>query len=94
MVNDLTLETFLRSCVIAMRNPRGRFYPDKNFGSTLYALEDAENTRALLAAARQAVRELDGVFVKSASVDENSAVFEIYINNEKRRVSIELEQNL
>ena len=91
MINGEVLENALRSGVLALRYQRGRFYPDKDFGSLLYTVQSADSTALLLAYARQAVKELDGVFVKSVHTADGAAVFDITINNENRQVSIELE---
>lgn len=80
----------LNSCAAAIKCPREKFYPDKNFGSQILNASDKMASDELLAYARQAVSEIDGVYVKSADVSGDNAVFTILINDEQRQVSIDL----
>lgn len=94
MINDYELTEALRSCVLAIRCERGRFYPDKDYGSSISQLENYSNRRLVLALARQAVGNIDGVFIKNVSIASDTATFEVYINNEREQVVINLEQNV
>lgn len=80
----------LKSCVAAIKCPRGKFYPDKNFGSHILNVSDNRAKDELLAYARQAVSEIDGVYVKYAEISGENAVFTILINDEQRQVNIAL----
>lgn len=83
-------EEILKNCIVAMKCPRGRFYPDKNFGSHILNSADKVLSDELLAYARQAVSEIDGVYVKSAQISSGNAVFTLLINDEQRQVNIAL----
>lgn len=73
-----------------MKCPRGRYYPDKNFGShILECAKDAES-QELLAYARQAVSDFDGVYVKNVQTDGSGALFTLLINELQRQVKITL----
>lgn len=75
----------------AVHCPRGRFYPDKNFGSTL---SSAGTNAELTAAVRNALRETGGVFVKKAERRGNELIVSVVIQNEERSVRISFEENL
>lgn len=83
----------LQNALRAICCPRGRFYPDKNYGSkiknsvtSITALSDKQ----LLDYARQAVSDIDGVTVKSVNVGSKNIKFTILVNNERGQVSINL----
>lgn len=80
-------EEFIRACEAALICRRGRFYPDKNFGARLSANYDSFTLEAF---ARQALRMLDGVYVKSAVFDDGCAVFTLTFNGYEGQVKIEL----
>lgn len=86
-----TVDDVLNDCVTAIRCPITRFYPNKNFGSQIHSDLKADE---LLAFARAAVRNLDGVFVKSVLLMDNTAQFKILINDNIRSVNINLEQDI
>lgn len=77
------LDGLLRDAAIALTVQRGRFYPDKNFGSTIRYTEPLALT---LARARQAVEHLDGVYVKSVErLDGGLVVFNLSVNDSERQ---------
>lgn len=74
----------LRDAALALIIPRGKFYPDKNFGSVVKYTEPIALT---LARARQAVEHLDGVYVKSVEKrDDGLMVFNLSVNDVQRQV--------
>lgn len=81
-------EDILKCCLTALKCPRGKFYPDKNFGSHILSSVSNAETDKLLSYARQALSEIDGVFVKSVEINSNNAVFTIFINDVQRQVTI------
>ena len=85
------IESVLNDCRMAVICPLGKFYPDKNYGNSLLKSREADE---LLAAARLAVRNIDGVFIKTAEMKDNSIEFDVMINNDIRRMSVTIEQNL
>lgn len=84
------IEELLQNAVLAMKCSRGSFYPDKNYGSLLKNSIKAPAEQYVLAFARQAVECLDGVYVKSAQMNNNIAVLTVLLNNEERQVSLEV----
>lgn len=86
-MNDF-INAVLKDCVTALGCPRGEFYPDKDFGSHIKRVKSTADSGELLAFARQALAEFDGVYVKSAVPNENGADFAVMINDEERRVRI------
>lgn len=78
-------------CRMAIICPRGRFYPDKNYGSSIIK---GSNLGEYLAAARQAVSEIDGVFIKNAEFDGETVNYEIMVNNDERSMKIAFEKNI
>ncbi len=88
-MNDC-INSLLEDCVTALICPRGEFYPNKNYGSRIKRAKDRFDAEKLLAFARQALSEFDGIYVKNAAVNNDSADFILMINNQERQVSISL----
>lgn len=86
-MNDY-INSILENCVTALVCPRGEFYPNKDFGSQIKRAKGTMDAEKLLACARQALSEFDGVYVKSAVPNENGADFTVMINEEERQVCI------
>lgn len=84
----VSADDILENCVMAIICPLSKFYPDKNFGNSIRQSIDCGE---LLASARQAVRNIDGVFIKNLCVNNGMAEFTIMINDKTRRVSINIE---
>lgn len=87
-VSLVSADDILENCVMAIICPLSKFYPDKNFGNRIRKSIDCGE---LLASARQAVRNIDGVFIKNMCINNGMAEFTIMINDEERRVSIGIE---
>lgn len=88
--NHEEIESVLNDFIMAYKCPRGKFYPDKEYGREMS--EDAFNRKdRLLASARQAAEVLDGVYIKKIDLKEGCAA-EIYvlINGCERRVNVSL----
>lgn len=84
-------DSVLNDCRMAVICPLGKFYPNKNYGN---ALLKSREVGELLATARLAAAEIDGVFIKNAKIKDNTILFDVMINDELRRLSINIEQNL
>lgn len=80
----------LQNALRAICCPRGKFYPDKNYGSKIKGSVTALTDKQLLDYARQAVSGMDGVTVKSVDTGSNNIKFTILVNNERGQVSINL----
>ena len=87
---SISTDNILKNCVEAIKCPRGKYYPDKNFGSQI--LENVSHSTApeLLAYARQAVNDIDGVYVKNVQINGAQAIFTLLINDQQRQVKITL----
>jgi len=87
--NNDFIDTVLCDCVMAVVCPLGEFYPDKDYGSQIKnsAVIDSD---ILLACARQAVNEINGVYIKSVKTENNKALFDVLINDSERQVSIDI----
>lgn len=84
------INSVLTDCITALVCPAGEFYPNKNYGSQIKRNSGRLDEEKLLCYARQALSNMDGVYVKSASIDNSNAVFKIAVNNEERQVSISI----
>lgn len=87
-------EALCQSARMIMLIPRGKYYPDKDFGSYLYSVSDLSLEDKLLTFARQALLEFDGVFVKSVSVSGSKITYVIDFDFGERTVSIDSENDL
>lgn len=88
MNNNDVIEEALKNAVRCFTVRRGEFYADKNFGSKIRI----EQTEAeILAFARQSVAKVDGVFVKSASKNNDGVTFEVTVNGEERTVTADFD---
>lgn len=81
----------LTDCVTAFICPMGEFYPDKDYGSRIMKNIVTADIQTLLCYARQAVSEMDGIFVKSAVKEKDNILFNVLINHEEGQVSIPVE---
>ena len=72
-------------CRSAVYCKKGRFYPDKNFGSRIH--EAKENERLMLSFIRMALSKLDGENVTYIKND-NLITVDVLINNEERQVYV------
>ncbi|MCH5321287.1 MAG: hypothetical protein J1E36_05960 [Eubacterium sp.] len=85
-----SVSSVLSDLVMAFICPRGEFYPNKNYGSQIKRNKNLIDEDKLLSFARQAVSDMDGVYVKSTQLNDSNAVFTVMINDESRQVSIEI----
>ena len=81
---EADIESVIKDCIMAMRCRYGKFYPNKNYGGKICGDELNE----ILAGARFAVREIDGVVIKSGSIVDDEVQIDILINDEERSVTI------
>lgn len=81
------IDGLLQNAFLRLKAKRGRFYPNKNFGSKIYELGTGSPLLAL-ALARQAVSDLDGVYIKECISDNGEYIFDLFVNNEERQVRI------
>ena len=88
------IDDVAQSAKVLLRAKRGEFYPDKNFGSRLSTVEGENANAYALEYARQALYELDGVFVLKAEAQGDTIDFTLLINNEERQVSIDTDGNI
>lgn len=84
------IDALLQTVSLALKTERESFYPDKNFGSHIFALSDS-NAEFALSRARQAVHNLNGVYIKSARAQTDGFEFTVLINNKERQVLIKNE---
>lgn len=72
---------------------KGRFYPNKDFGSLLYTLKDSQDENKDMLAlqySRQALSDMSGVFVEKAIVADDEAKIKIAFDNRSKEVIIKL----
>lgn len=81
-------ETVLQDVARAVYTKIGSFYPEAFYGSKLRLDGEPQSEAYAVSFAREALRELDGVYVESAEKTDSGYDFTIYINNEKRQVSV------
>ncbi len=85
-------EQIIKDCISALACPLGKFYPDKNYGSRLNGQADINS---LLCAARLAVNNIDGVYIKNGKTEDNKLILSVLINeNEERTVIIDLDESI
>ena len=75
-------------CMVNTFCERGKFYPDKNFGSRIF--ETLTNKRLMLSYIKMALSKIDGVYVKDMTYVpiENLITINVLINNEERQVYV------
>lgn len=91
---DSIINSILTDCAAALVCPRGEFYPDKDYGSRIRKEMQELDLQTLLSYSRQALSNMDGVFVKSAEKGDEKIIFNISINDDERQVFVPVEQNL
>lgn len=84
------MEQVIQEVLMHLTIRRGKFYPNKDYGTALESSMLPFDKYAL-ACARQALDEFDGVCVKRAVSDGRTVVYDIMINNEERQVSVNYE---
>lgn len=80
------IDEIVQNARILLYTHRGRFYPNKDFGSLLRNDLPSPSDEYALCYARMALEGLDGVFVDSARVDDNTMYVDLSIN--KRKVQV------
>ncbi|MBE6719350.1 MAG: hypothetical protein E7571_01680 [Ruminococcaceae bacterium] len=91
---DYTDELF-QDAYVLLSARLGKFYPNKNFGSRINELKNEKPLAEYIEAyARQALSELDGVYVKATDVINGAAVFTLKANNTEGQVIIRFGNNL
>lgn len=89
------MEQVLQDLRTALFCRRGRFYPNKEFGSTAAAAASSypyhEN---LLAAARRCLEKYEGVLVKNAHFENGQARLTIVFYGQETEVAIHFDTNL
>lgn len=84
-------DSVFNDCCMALNCPLGRFYPNKDFGNPLTKYNELGE---LLSAARLAVCNIDGVFIKRVEKIWNTIELIIMINDDERRLSVNIEKNI
>ena len=88
------INSILTDCTAALVCPRGEFYPDKDYGSRIRKEIQEIDLQTLLSYSRQALSDMDGIFVISAEKDDERIIFNISINDDERQVFVPVEQDL
>ena len=89
-----TEDELYQNAVLTLHAERGKFYPDKNFGSRIKATPKTSVAEQFLAFAQQALDATDGVYAIKAEIESDTAVITLLVNDEERKVSLQLENNL
>lgn len=86
-INEKTAD-IINLCRSAVYCEKGKFYPDKNFGSRIH--ESKDNERLMLSFIRMALSKADGVYVKNVTYikNDNLITVDVLINNEERQVYV------
>lgn len=80
------IDEIIQTIKMLLVTRRGRFYPNKDFGSLLQSNLPQPSDEYALAYARQALEGLDGVFVSTARVDNGVIYLDVIINSEEKQV--------
>lgn len=88
------VEALLQAATLALCACRGKFYPNKNFGSRLALIDKEPAALYAVAYAREALDGLDGVYVKNAVLENGVYKIQLWINDEEREVLIASHENL
>ena len=88
------IEALLQNVSLILYAERGRFYPDKDFGSRIREINKEPFEEYAAAYIRQALYDLDGVFVKNVRKNENEITVELIINDENREVVLPFENDI
>ncbi len=88
------IEALLQNVFLILSTQRGKFYPDKNFGSRIKDINKEPFEEYAAAYIRQALYDLDGVFVKGVEKDENEIKVSLTVNNDDREVVLPIENDI
>ncbi len=83
-------ESILTDCLSAFTCPLGTFYPNMMYGSRIRECTDEFDEKKLLCCARQAVSDMDGVFVRRVKRNGVKLVIAVMINDIERKVVMAL----
>lgn len=84
------IDEVLQNVKILLTAGRGKFYPNKNFGSMLDRELRKPINETALAYSRLAVEDMDGVFISSAQVASDSVIIDLTINGEEKQVKYKI----
>lgn len=88
------IEALLQNVCLIIGTQRGKFYPDKNFGSRLSTDIKEPFEEYAQTYIRQAIYGLDGVFVKKVRRNGNGITVILIINDEEKEVTLPFEENI
>ncbi len=83
-------EALLQNIACAFFTERGKFYPDKDFGSRLREAVISGDCALAAACAAQSLYGIDGVYVKSAEPENGEYKITVGINDEERQVTVRI----
>lgn len=84
------IDELLQNVVFTLSTQCGKFYPNKDFGSYIKENKEAPEDLCFLVYARQAIDDIDGVYIKSAKKNGKQVSFIILVNDEERVVNIDV----
>lgn len=87
-------EDLLQKVLLALKAKRGKFYPNKDFGSRLNEIEKEPFEKYAESYARQALDGFDGVFVKKVIKDGNALTFQLLVNEREEEVILQIEEDI
>jgi hypothetical protein len=82
------IDEVLQNVKIILTASRGKFYPNKDFGSYLKKCNDEPRLEYALSYARQAVSSIDGVYIKSLNIDDDEMIFTVTVNENEGEVRV------
>ena len=88
------IEAMLQKVMLSLICERGKFYPNKDFGSLLKGLNKEPFEEYAAACIRQAVEVLDGVYLKSVAKIENGLSIVLLINEAEEEVIFPINENV
>ena len=88
------IDEVLQNAALAITAKRGRFYPNKDFGSQIYKIDCRPFEEYALCYARQAVDGINGVYIKSVKLQKNTLIFSVTINDIEKEVKIYVNNRL
>jgi homoaconitase/3-isopropylmalate dehydratase large subunit len=84
------IDEILQNVAIVLNARRGKFYPNKDFGSYIKNIENEPKAEYALNYARQAVSSIDGVYVKSVDIDDKEMIFTMIVNEKEGLVRVKV----
>lgn len=80
----------LQNVKIVLSTGRGKFYPNKDFGSYLKMCLSEPREEYALAYARQAVSSMNGVYIKDVKINDDEMIFTVIINDMQGEVRVKV----